>query len=143
MNFSWIVLNYNCNTNRIEEYDALRYSVEWMRKLKRQCKDIREFSEKLNKEMMWRYWSRAECELMLEKWNNQLFLKPWIGSRNPEEAKIEVTNDLFWQEFSKSTHCRWWDDFAKLDIYDQIRFKWEEFVDYCWNTRLPYERKKK
>jgi hypothetical protein len=30
---------------------------------------------------------------------------------------------------------------AKIDIYDQLAWRWDEFVDYCWYTRLPYERK--
>ena len=142
MKFSWFVMNYNCNANRIEQYDALSYSIGWMRKLKRQCKDIGEFTEKLNNEMLWRYWSRAEYELILEKCNNELWLKPWCGCHNPEEVKINVTDNNFWQEFAKQ-HDNWWDNEAKIDIYDQLKFKWSEFVDYCWNTHLPYERRRK
>lgn len=142
MNFSWLVMNYNCNANRIEQYDVLKYRVDWMRKLKRQCKDIGEFTEKLNNEMLWRYWSRAEYELILEKYNDELWLKPWCGCHNPEEVKINVTKDNFWQEFAKQ-YDNWWDNEAKIDIYDQLKFKWPEFVDYCWNTRLPYERSRK
>lgn len=142
MKFSWLVTNYNCNSNCIEEYDVLNYSVYWMKKLKKQSKDIKEFSEKLNNEMQWRYWSKAEYELILEKCNHELWLKPWCGCPNPNEVKIDVSNDEFWQEFAKQ-HNNWWDNEAKIDIYDQLKFKWSEFVDYCWNTHLPYERRRK
>ena len=142
MKFSWIVMNYNCNANKIEPYDVLRYRVDWMKKLKKKSKDIDEFSEKLNSEMMRQYWSRAEYELILEKCNNELWLKPWCGCRNPEEVKIDVTENTFWQEFAKQ-YNNWWDNEAKIDIYDQLKFKWSEFVDYCWNTHLPYERRRK
>lgn len=142
MNLSWKVLNYNCNANKIEPYDVLKYRIDWMKKLKKKSKDIGEFTEKLNNEMLWQYWSRAEYELILEKCNNELWLKPWCECHNPEEVKINVTEDNFWQEFAKQ-HDNWWDNEAKIDIYDQLKFKWPEFVDYCWNTRLPYERKRK
>lgn len=142
MKFSWIVMNYNCNTNKIEPYDVLKHKVDWIKELKKKSKDIGEFTEKLNNEMLWQYWSRAEYELILEKNNHELWLKPWCGCNNPEEVKINVTEDEFWQGFAKQ-YENWWDDEAKIDIYDQLIFKWSEFVDYCWNTRLPYERRRK
>lgn len=135
-------MNYNCNSNCIEQYDVLKYRVDQMKKLKKKSKDIGEFSDLIEREMMWQYWSRAEYELILEKCNSELWLKPWCGCRNPEEVKINVTEDKFWQEFAKQ-YDNWWDDEAKIDIYDQLKFKWPEFVDYCWNTRLPYERRRK
>lgn len=141
MNFSWIVMNYNCNANKIESYDVLKNSVDWMKKLKKTSKNKEEFSDRLEREMMCQYWSRAEYELIIEKWNHELWLKPWCGCHNPEEVKIDVTNDTFWQEFAKQ-YNNWWDNETKIDIYDQLKFKWSEFVDYCWNTRLPYERRK-
>ena len=141
MSISWIVMNYNCNANRIEEYDVLNYRADWMKNLKKTAKNKEEFSDLLEQEMMWQYWSRAEYELILSKYNHELWLKPWCGCHNPEEVKIDVTNDNFWQEFAKQHH-NWMDNEAKIDIYDQLKFKWSEFVDYCWNTHLPYERKK-
>ena len=141
MNFSWIVMNYNCNANKIESYDVLKNSVDWMKKMKKTSKNKEEFSDRLDRKMMWQYWSRAEYELIIEKWNHELWLKPWCGCHNPEEVKIDVTNDTFWQEFAKQ-YNNWRGNEAKIDIYDQLKFKWSEFVDYCWNTRLPYERRK-
>jgi predicted dehydrogenase len=29
---------------------------------------------------------------------------------------------------------------AKIDIFDQLQWKWNEFIDYLWYTRLRYER---
>ena len=142
MKFSWLVMNYNCNANKIETYDVLKYRMEWMKKLKKSAKNKDEFSDSLDREMMWQYWSRAEYELILEKCNNELWLKPWCGCHNPEKVKIDVTEEVFWQEFAKQ-YNNWWDNEAKIDIYDQLKFKWSEFVDYCWNTRLPYERRRK
>lgn len=140
---SWKVMQFNCNANHIEDYNVLKYRVDWIKKTKKACKDKREFAEKLEREMLWQYWSRAEYELILVKCNSELWLKPWVGSCNPEAAKVDVSESTFWQEFSKVPSINWWDNEAKIDICDQLKFKWDEFVDYCWNTRLPYERKRK
>ena len=142
MSISWIVMDYNSNTHKIEEYDVLKYRIDWMKKLKKTAKNKEEFSDLLEREMMWQYWSRAEYELILEKYNHELWLKPWCGCHNPEEVKIDVTDDTYWQEFANN-YDNWWDNEAKIDIYDQLKFKWSEFVDYCWNTHLPYERRRK
>ena len=112
------------------------------KKTKKTAKNKEEFSDLLERELMWQYWSRAEYELILERCDNELWLKPWAGSRNPEEVKINVTEEAFWQEFAKQ-HNIWWDNEAKIDIYDQLMFQWSKFVDYCWNTQLPYERRRK
>ena len=142
MNLSWKVLNYNCNANKIEEYDVLKYKLEWIKKTKKKCKTKEEFSELLDREVMWQYWSRAEYELILVNCNGELWLEPWVGCRNPEEARVDVSNDVFWRGFALN-YKNWWDNRAKIDIYDQLKFKWTEFVDYCWFTRLPYERRRK
>lgn len=142
MKFSWLVMNYNCNANKIETYDVLKYKQDFIKKLKKSVKDKNEFAETLKREMMWQYWSKAEYELILEKCNNELWLKPWCGCHNPEEVKINVSNDPFWQEFSKWNKVNWWDNEAKIDIYDQLMFKWFDFQDFCWRYRLPYERRR-
>ena len=143
MKFSWIVMNYNCNANKIEPYDVLKHKLDWIKKTKKKCKTREEFSELLEREMMWQYWSRCEYELILEKYNNELWLKPWAGSRDPESVSIDVSHDSDWQSFASNSDLGWWDNCCKIDIYDQLKAKWDTFVDYCWFTRLPYERKMK
>lgn len=139
----WVVLNYNVNKNAIEEYNVLAHRTLHIKALKKKAKNRDEFSKLLDREMMSQYWSRSEYEMILERDNNRLYLKPWIGCRNAEEVKIEVTGDEFWEAFATSIHINWWGNEAKIDIYDQLNARWDEFVDYCWNTHLPYERKRK
>lgn len=139
---TWKVLNYNINLNQIEQYDVLTYREKQIKQLKKEAENKEHFSELLNREMMWQYWSRAEYELILERIDNQLYLKPWVGCRNTDEVKIEVTDDAFWSEFAKSRYRSWWGNECKIDIYDQLIARWEEFVEYLWTTHLPYERRK-
>ena len=57
---------------------------------------------------------------------------------------IDVTDDTSfdWHSFA-DTHIdrQLYRNTAKIDVWDQLRWKWAELVDYCWYTRLPYERK--
>ena len=142
MILSWKVLNYNCNANKIEEYDVLSHKLEWIKKAKKKCKTKEGFSDLLEREMMWQYWSRAEYELILVNCNGELWLEPWCGCRDPEAVRVDVSNDDFWRTFALN-YENWWDNRAKIDIYDQLKFKWTKFVDYCWNTHLPYERSRR
>ena len=138
----WVVLHYNINKNRIEEYDVLSCRTKHIKSLKKRAKDKAEFSKVLDREMMSQYWSRSEYELILERVDNRLYLKPWVGCRTPDEVQVEVTGDIFWTAFSRSARVSWWGNEAKIDIYDQLIERWDEFVDYCYNTHLPYERKR-
>jgi hypothetical protein len=140
---TWLVLNYDINYNAIVQYDVLSYRTHIIKKLKRIAIDKCDFSKRLNTMMMSQYWSRAEYELILERKENRLYLKPWCGCSDPDAVAIDVTDQEFWIAFSQSKYVSWHNDAAKIDIYDQISFKWDEFIDYCWNTHLPYERKRK
>lgn len=139
----WIVLNYDCNARVIREYDVLAWRTNEIKQLKKEAKNKTEFSELLRRTMMRQYWSRAEYELILERKDNNLYLKPWCGCSDPDAVAVNVTQDEFWVAFAKSSFVSWRNSRAKIDIYDQLMFKWEEIVDYCWNTHLPYERKRK
>ena len=140
----WTVKNFNCNTQIIEDYDVLRYYIDMIKKLKKKSRNKNEFADELKKEMMWHYWSRSEYELIIEITDdNQVFLKPWVGCRDAENAKINVTEDktFDWLAFAKEhINKQILKNEAKIDIYDQLVFRWDDFIDYCWYTRLKYER---
>jgi hypothetical protein len=140
----WLVKNFNCNKQVIEDYDVLKYYEEYIKKLKKNCDTKEEFSEKLKREMMSQYWSRSEYELIIElSDDNRVFLNPWCGCYEPEKARIDVTNDTSfdWRGFAeKHIERQVYRDKAKIDIYEQLMYVWEDFIDYCWYTRLKYER---
>ena len=139
----WPVLIFNVNINKIETYNVLAYRMLDIKKMKKESENFDEFSKKLDRAMMSLYWSRSEYELILERKDNKLFLKPWVGSRNVEAATIEVTDEEFWQKFSCGRYVNWWGNEAKIDVYDQLISRWDEFARHCWTTHLPYERKRK
>ena len=88
---------------------------------------------------MYYFWSKAEWELVIElDEDNHIFLIPWCGCRNPEEIKIDVTNDtrFDWNGFAKKHIKRQiYKNEAKVDVYNQIEYVWDNFLEYVWNSK--------
>lgn len=141
---TWLVTYYNCNANKIEYYNILKHREELIKKLKKQCDTKEEFAEKMRREMMYSFWSKCEWELVIEiDSDNRIWLNPWVGCREPENVRIDVTDreDFDWNGFAKEhINKQVYKNKAKIDVFDQLKWRWEELVNYCWYTRLKYER---
>ena len=143
---SWKVKNYLVSTDKIWDYDVLAYREDQIKKLKKKCSTKEEFAEAMKLEMMAQYWSRCEYEVIIEvDESNHIWLSPWVGCQNPENVKIDVTDDdnFDWKGFANEHIGKQiYKNEAKIDIYDQLQWKWDEFIDYIWNYRHKYQRKK-
>lgn len=141
---SWSVKNYFIGTDKIWDYDVLKYREDQIKKLKKKCTTKEEFAEELRRELSWQYRSRCEYEVIIKLTeDNHIILLPWVGCRNPEEVAIDVTNDSTFDWFGFATYHiskQTFKNEAKVDIYDQIMWSWPQMADYCWYTRLKYER---
>ena len=141
-----LVKHYNCNANKIEDYDVLKRRGSEIKKLKKKCETKEEFFETLRSEFMWRFWSKAEWELIVTKTDEgRVILSPWCGSRDPSLSSIDVTNDstFDWPGFSdEHIERQIFKNQAKIDVYDQIMYgdRFNKLVKELWYTRLPYER---
>ena len=137
---------YNCNANKIEDYDILKWRESEIKKLKKKCATKDEFAEFLRREFMWRFWSRSEWELIVTKEEDgRIILSPWCGCSDPDSVAIDVTNDksFDWSVFADEHIKRQtFNNQAKIDVYDQIMYgdRFSNLVDELWYTRLPYER---
>lgn len=143
---TWNVKVFNINSQAIEDYDFLKYHEDLIKQLKKKSATKEEFAKQLHNEMMYRFWSKAEWELIVEITDDgRVLLLPWCGTRDPEGKAIDVTDDTSfdWKTFAEA-HISYqiFKYQAKIDVYDQIKWRWTEFVDYCWHTRLKYERRK-
>lgn len=141
---TWLVTYYDCNADKIKYYDVLKYRENFIKNLKKKCDTKEEFSEKMRREMMYYFWSKCEWELIIEvDENNRIWLNPLVGCREPENVCIDVTNreDFDWKGFAE-IHIgkQIYKNKAKIDVFDQIEWRWTEFIDRCWHTRLRYER---
>lgn len=146
-----IVKVFNQNTQTIENFAPFSYK-HWLKEIKsikKKCDTKEKFYEELRREVMWRYWSKAERELIVTKTaDGRVILSPWCGCRNEDESAIDVTDDgdFDWVGFAeKHVSEQVFKNCAKVDVYDQLVFndRLKNFAEKLWNTRLPYERKVK
>lgn len=142
---SWLVTNFDCNAQVIKYYDVLRYREDYIKKIKKQCGTKEEFAKKLKSEMLYHYWSRAEYELLIERAEDgRIWLLPWCGCYEPQKVKIDVSDrtDFDWHGFAdEHINAKYGND-AKIDIYDQLMYKFDDFVDYVWNYHHKWQRRK-
>lgn len=142
-----LVKEFDQNRQVIYDYDVLHYREEDIKKLKKKCATRAEFAEELRKEFMWRFWSKAEHELIISRTEDgRIVLTPWCGCRDDKKATIDVTDDysqLDWGAFADyHINKQIFKTEAKIDVYDQIMFgdRFEKLVDALWTTRFKYER---
>lgn len=132
----WYVYRYSINKKAIKPFNIFNhYGLStYMEKWRRKYKTKEEFMEKVKSELLYYFWAKAEHELVIELIENgRVFLIPWFGCRNPEEVKIEVINELEinWHDFAEEYINRQiFKNRAKIDIYDQVMWRWDEFCEY-------------
>ena len=137
----WSVFYYDINKNKITTYNIFNHCGfnKYVEKALEISKTKEEFAETLRRELMYYFWSKAEWELVIElDEDNHIFLIPWCGCRNPEEIKIDVTNDtrFDWNGFAKKHIKRQiYKNEAKVDVYNQIEYVWDNFLEYVWNSK--------
>jgi hypothetical protein len=137
----WNVYYFDINGREIGTFNIFKhYSfMEEVKKIIKKWKDKGIFASELNSSLMYYFWSKAEWELVVEiTEDNRIFLIPWCGCREPEKIKIDVTNDtnLDWRSFADvHTKRQIYGNSAKIDVYNQVVFNWNLFVDYIWDRR--------
>lgn len=137
----WNVFYYDINRNKITTYNIFRHGRfnKYVEEAFEISKTKEEFAKILRRELMYYFWSKAEWELVIKlDEDNHIFLIPWCGCRNPEEVKIDVTNDTSfdWSGFAKKNIERQiYKNEAKIDVYDQIEYVWDNFLEYVWNSK--------
>ena len=144
MKLAWFVKRFDCNSQRIIDHDIFKYRQDDIKKLKKKCTTKAEFAKELEYDLRWRYWCRSEHELIVELVGKRVLLKPWSGCREPMKAAIDVTEEakFNWYDFADHHIDRQlYEKEAKIDVWDQCSWTWNTLVDYCWYTRLPYERR--
>ena len=135
----WKVVYFNINEQKIRSFNLFQH---W--------RFIEDISKNLNKflkgDLRYYFWSKAEWELVIEiTEDNRVILIPWCGCKDKEAAKVDVTNDTSfdWRAFAeKHIKMQIFKNEAKIDVFDQIEFIWDDFVDYCWDNKKELKKKK-
>lgn len=130
---------YNINAHKIEIFNIFNHGsfTQYAYKAMKNCKDKADFAKAIRGELLYYFWSKSEYELIVKLTDdNRVFLYPWCGSRNSEDEKIEVTDetDFNWLGFAKEHISKQiYKNEAKIDIYDQVMFQFDKFIEYVWN----------
>ena len=138
----WFVMYYNSNAKQFQSYDVLKYKEDFIKKLKKKVTSREEFTEKMKFEMMYYFWSKCEWEVILSNINNRIIMSPWVG---PEDITLDVTDkeDFNWVDFfNKQSEHYVNKNRIKIDVWDQINYKFDEFIDYCWKFHHKWQRNK-
>ena len=133
----WTVKHYDYNIPAITDYDVFPYFEEFLLKLKKQKLTREEFAKEIKSELMYHYWSKCEYEIFIEKENDgRIYLLPHCGGREKDVAFLDVTDDTSfdWKGFAEM-HIKMqiYGNKAKIDIWNQIEYRFDEFIEYCWD----------
>lgn len=140
----WNVIIFNVNKQEIEIWNVFNHGrfVEYVKEDLRKCKTKEEFAIELQCELRYCFCSKCEWELVIEiDKNNRIYLNPWVGCKEPKNVRVDVTNDssFNWRYFAeKHIKKQIYKNKAKIDVYDQIMMRWEEFLDYIWNNKEEF-----
>lgn len=140
----WNTYYYNFNARRIETFNIFKHDTffKYINKHFKDIKDRNEFANAIKRELQYFFWSKSEWELVIKLTDdNRVFLYPWCGSKNPENEKIEVTDEtnFDWLSFARyHIDKQIYKNEAKIDIYDQVMFVWDRFVDYVWGQNKHF-----
>ena len=132
----WTVKRFDHFSLSIEDYDLLLDFKEYILKLKKKKLSREEFAKEIKSELMYHYWSRWEYELFIEKGNDgRIYLLPHSGGRDKDTTFLDVTDDTSfdWKGFAEMhINKQIYGNKAKIDIWNQIEYRFDEFVSYCW-----------
>ena len=138
---TYYVYVYNINAHKIEKFNIFRHGsfTQYVYRAARECKDKADFAKAIRGELLYYFWSKSEYELIVRLTDDdRVFLYPWCGSSNPDNEKIEVTNEtnFDWLGFAKQHIGKQiYKNEAKIDVSDQGRFPIDEFIDYMWSCK--------
>lgn len=138
--FSWKVKLFDVNSCKIIDFDVLAFREEKIKQFKKTYKTFEAFADALQREFMHQFWSRTEYELLIGYENGQLCLWPWIFEA--DSYIIPKDSDFDWVTFASeflSTKA-WYGGKAKIDVWDQINFRFGDFARFCWHFHHKCQR---
>ena len=100
---SFYVLNWDFNTDDLEEYDILPYFRECYKKLNKnkRPKTVNEWKDFVKNKGMYQFWSRCQYEIIVTGWpqqKNEVKVDVW----RQIEMNIDVIVDILMEEFGQN-----------------------------------------
>jgi len=134
----WYVYEYAHHHNEMREFNVFHHG-SYMADIEKLLKaDVtkEEFAEKLRRETMYYYWSKAEWECVVTD------TVPHIGRKELDRIIHECYLDRTIGSAPKRYSHANLSDAEKIDVYDQLSLNWDAFVDYVWSFKKPPRKKR-
>lgn len=98
----WMVFYHDFNGDKIKTFNIFDHGgfLADVKKHLKKCEDKPDLARQLKRSLFYYFCSKCEWEIII---------KPWCGSRNNEEIKV--------------------------DVYEQVMNNWDIFLDYVWNSK--------
>ena len=140
-NLKWNVYIHDFNRNKFEVWNIFdNWSFEeYVNKIFKEFKnseDKESFAKRLNMELMYCFWSKCEYEAVITRKDDRIIMTPLISKKAVE---LDVTDDKdfdwigFYDWMKEERYNK--DGSIKIDACKQVLYKFEEFVEYCWENR--------
>lgn len=143
VSLKWFAYMMGVKPGDFEAYNIFEHGrfFEAVSKQLKACDTKEEFADKLRSELMYYFWSKCEYEVLIEEKDGRIVMKPWAGYK---DFKLDVTDnqDFDWRGFYKEKRKEQTGECIKIDVYDQVMYRYDEFVDYVWNSRKRRKRKR-
>lgn len=109
---------------------------DWLKLKKIDVNDFAAFADAVRSELAYRYWSRAEYELILTTWPT------FMTVDQLEKLNIDYAKQLREYDERGWAHPHRVDaplEIAeKIDVYDQIILNWDAFIHYLYDHRQVF-----
>lgn len=139
-NLKWNVMYHDFNRDNLEVYNifehgSFRNYFEKIHKEFKKTDDKDGFAYIAKRELRIHFWSKSEWEVVITKKDGRIIMSPWRCSRNNPKLDVTDNEDFDWVGFYDYMKEKQWADKEgkiKIDVYSQIMYRFDEFIDYCW-----------
>lgn len=135
-NLTWTVHREYISKNKLETYNifAHRDFFEDVRKKLMSSETKEVFADCINISLCQYFMGKCEYEVIITNRNDRIIMTSCFDS---SDLKIDVTDDnnFDWVGFYKDKRTCYNGEEIKIDIYDQVKYRYNEFVDYLWTFK--------
>jgi hypothetical protein len=120
------------NTRQIKVYNIFNHSSfrEEVINLKKKKLPKEEFAKKLERKVLYHFWSKFEYEVVVTSF------PPYIDKKELDRlnSEYESFNTMYGHYPLRIDVCP--ETYEKIDIYQQVHLNWDVFVNYVWRAKI-------
>lgn len=128
----WNVYMRDMNSHLITVWNIFNHSSfrGSVIRLKKKRLPKEEFAKRLEREVLYYFWSKFEYEIVLTSF------PPYIDKKELDRlnSEYENFNTMYGHYPLRIDVCP--ETYEKIDIYGQVRLNWDAFVNYVWRVKI-------